>query len=172
MKQGSFPEDVAAKYINDLISALQYCHKRGIIHRDIKPENLLVGANGELKVADFGWSAAGVADRTTFCGTMDYIPPEMIEGKPYTFGVDIWCVGVLLYECLCGRPPFESPKGEAQDTYRRIRNCEVEFPEMVSPLAQDLIRKILKREPEERATLDQIKNHPWMLKYNRPAPAQ
>ena len=61
----------------------------------------VAGENGELKVADFGWSAVGVSDRTTFCGTMDYIPPEMIEGKPYTFGVDIWCVGVLMY----GKPP-------------------------------------------------------------------
>ncbi len=79
-----------------------------IMHRDLKPENLL-NCNGTIKISDFGWSAHAPGNRRlTQCGTVDYLPPEMVAGKPYDRSVDIWCLGILTYEFCCGKPPFES----------------------------------------------------------------
>jgi len=100
---------VPVQYIASLAEALGYCHSKHVIHRDIKPENLLIGYKGELKIADFGWSVhAPSSRRTTLCGTLDYLPPEMIENKDHDHTVDIWALGVLAYEFLCGHPPFEA----------------------------------------------------------------
>ena len=104
-----FDEPRTATYIRQLAEALKYCHSKHVIHRDIKPENLLLGLKGNLKIADFGWSVhAPSSRRTTLCGTLDYLPPEMIEGKEHDEMVDIWSLGVLCYEFLVGEPPFEA----------------------------------------------------------------
>lgn len=118
-----------------------YCHTKKVIHRDIKPENLLVGLMGDLKIADFGWSVhAPSSRRSTLCGTLDYLPPEMVEGKLHDEKVDLWSLGVLLYEFLVGKPPFEA---EGQDaTYRRIRRVDLHFPPHVTEGARDLISKV------------------------------
>ncbi|CAM9611933.1 unnamed protein product [Chrysoparadoxa australica] len=109
VSRGSFSEEVSARYVCEIGQALKYCHDRHVIHRDMKPENLLVGARGELKIADFGWSVhAPNSRRKTFCGTLDYLAPEMIHGSDHDYAVDIWTLGILLYEFLAGVPPFES----------------------------------------------------------------
>jgi len=98
-----------------MAEALSYLHSKHIIHRDIKPENLLLGLNGDLKIGDFGWSVHAPGNRRkTFCGTLDYLPPEMVEGREYDERVDYWSLGVLCYEFLCGVAPFEDSgyKGE------------------------------------------------------------
>ena len=106
--KGRFSETETAKYILEMSRALEYCHQKHVIHRDIKPENLLLGLNGELKIADFGWSVhAPSLRRETFCGTLDYLPPEMVEVKGYDEKVDLWSLGVLCYEFLVGEPPFD-----------------------------------------------------------------
>lgn len=108
-KRERFSERRAAMYINSLARALRYCHSKHVIHRDIKPENLLLGYKGEIKIADFGWSVhAPSSRRTTLCGTLDYLPPEMIQFQNYDYNVDIWSLGVLAYEFLVGSPPFEA----------------------------------------------------------------
>ncbi len=113
-----------------------------MIHRDIKPENLLLGVYGELKIADFGWSVhAPSSRRTTICGTLDYLPPEMIEDKPHDEKVDLWSLGVLCYELLVGKPPFETPTHDA--TYQKILKCEYRFPPNLLPEACDLISKVI-----------------------------
>jgi len=101
VSKGRFSERVTARYICDLSQALAYCHEKHVIHRDIKPENLLIGSNGEIKIADFGWSVhAPNSRRNTLCGTLDYLPPEMVEGHDHDEMVDVWSLGVLMYEFL------------------------------------------------------------------------
>ncbi|EEC00866.1 serine/threonine protein kinase Aurora-2, putative, partial [Ixodes scapularis] len=118
-----------------------YCHANKVIHRDIKPENLLLGFNGELKMADFGWSVhAPSSRRRTICGTVDYMPPEMIGCCVYDEKVDIWTLGVLTYEFLVGKPPFESTT--LRETHRRICAIDIKFPDFVCEPARDLITKV------------------------------
>ena len=114
-----FSDERSAYYIGSLAASLNYCHDKNVIHRDIKPENLLVDGKGEVKIADFGWSVhAPSSKRHTLCGTLDYLPPEMVEGQPHDKKVDVWSLGVLAYEFLVGNPPFEA-QGHSE-TYRRI----------------------------------------------------
>jgi serine/threonine protein kinase len=159
-----YNEKTAATYVRDVASALDYCHSKHVLHRDIKPENLLIDINGRIKIGDFGWAVHTPANRRqTLCGTLDYLPPEMIEGKDHDHNVDIWALGVLLYEFLTGRPPFESPN--QQETYKKIVNIECKFPSYISEGARDLIRKLLVKEPKKRLHLSQIPEHPWIVKH-------
>ena len=136
-----FPEDRSAFYVEQLTHALVYCHRKHVIHRDIKPENLLLDHRGNLKIADFGWSVhAPSLRRKTLCGTLDYLPPEMVEGQPHDANVDIWSLGVLAYEFLVGNPPFEAQSHT--DTYKRIAKVDLKFPSHVSASARDLISKV------------------------------
>ena len=127
-----------------MADALKYCHTRNVIHRDIKPENLLLGLNGELKIADFGWSVHSPSSRReTLCGTLDYLPPEMINGHTHDHTVDLWEVGVLTYECLVGEPPFLAQTYD--ETYNKIRKAKYKCPPYVSEGAKDLISKVCMR---------------------------
>ena len=163
-KCGRFDEPRAATYICDLSKALDYCHRKNVIHRDIKPENLLIGFYGEIKIADFGWSVhAPTSRRTTLCGTLDYLPPEMIEGKDHDMAVDIWSLGVLTYEFLCGNPPFEAEGHTA--TYKRIAKVDLRFPSHVSLEARELITALLKKEPTQRQQLKDVPSSAWIKKH-------
>lgn len=156
-----FSDAQAAVYMFQMADALQYCHSKNVIHRDIKPENLLVASNSELKIADFGWSVhAPGKKRGTMCGTMDYLPPEMVMGVKHGAEVDNWSLGVLCYEFLCGQPPFESE--DTAKTYNKIRNVQYRFPNYVSAGARDFINRLLVFEPEKRMTLAEMKRHPWI----------
>jgi len=160
-KCGKFDEKRAAKYIRSLAGALHYCHTKHVIHRDIKPENLLLDLKGDLKIADFGWSVhAPHKRRTTLCGTLDYLPPEMIEGKPHDEAVDVWSLGVLCYEFLVGSPPFEATGHH--ETYKKITKVDLSFPKHVSEGARDLISKLLVKDPATRLPLTEVENHPWI----------
>lgn len=164
--KGRFSDETSARYISDLSEALDYCHEKHVIHRDIKPENLLVGAYGELKIADFGWSVhAPTSRRNTLCGTLDYLPPEMVEGREHDEQVDVWALGVLLYEFLVGNPPFEAETHSA--TYRRISRVDLVFPPGISSDAQDLIRKMLQKDPRKRLSLKSIPTHPWVVRHKK-----
>ena len=96
------------------------------------------------------------------CGTLDYLPPEMIEGLTHDERVDHWPLGVLMYEFLVGSPPFEAPSNP--DTYRRIINVDLRFPPHVSSLARDLVSKLLKKNPMDRIALKEVLKHPWITK--------
>ncbi|KAG7461433.1 aurora kinase A [Solea senegalensis] len=168
---GSFPEDRSATYIMELADALNYCHSKKVIHRDIKPENLLLGANGELKIADFGWSVHTPSSRrSTLCGTLDYLPPEMIEGKTHDEKVDLWSLGVLCYEFLVGSPPFEAKTHE--DTYRRISRVEYTYPAQsnFSAGAKHLVAQLLKHNPMQRLPIQGVLSHPWVVEYSTKKP--
>jgi aurora kinase, other len=143
-RENRFPEWKAAQYIAQMASALRYLHRKHVIHRDIKPENILVGIHGEIKISDFGWSVhAPNHRRATLCGTLDYLPPEMIRSgskdNSYDEKVDLWSLGVLTYEFLVGEAPFEDTPVM---THRRIARAEMTIPSFVSPEARDLIKKV------------------------------
>jgi aurora kinase len=147
-KAGRFSEPRAAGYIAQMASALRYLHRKHVIHRDIKPENILVGIHGEIKISDFGWSVHAPGNRrTTICGTLDYLPPEMVkpgggggsEDRSYDEKVDLWSLGVLMYEFLVGEAPFEDTPVM---THRRIARADMTVPAFVSPEAKDLIHKV------------------------------
>jgi aurora kinase len=163
-RSGRFSEPKAATHVAALAGALAYCHAKHVFHRDIKPENLLVGLGGQVKIADFGWSVhAPSGRRRTLCGTLDYLPPEMVEGREHGPGVDVWGLGVLAYEFLFGGPPFEA--AGHQETYRRIVRVDLQFPEApaVSSGARDFVRAMLKRDPASRLSLDAVCEHPWIV---------
>ncbi|KAI9313296.1 kinase-like domain-containing protein [Dichotomocladium elegans] len=160
------PESTAAQYIAQMANALSYLHSKRVIHRDIKPENLLLGLKGELKIGDFGWSVrTGITDRrSTVCGTLDYLPPEMVQGRVHNEKVDLWSLGVLLYELICGQPPFEENEGY-EATYRRIISVDLKIPTFVSKEASDLIRRLLVYKAVNRIPLRDVVKHPFIIKH-------
>ena len=158
-----FDERTAAQILRETISALQYLHSFNppIIHRDIKPENLLLNEGGRVLLADYGWSNFNVEGdvRKTFCGTPEYIAPEMLMKKGHDTRVDIWSIGILMFELLSGYSPFVAKSN--QELYQNIRRLKIQWPKDMPPLAKNLISKILKLNPLDRPSFDEILNHQW-----------
>ncbi|KAJ4828985.1 CBL-interacting serine/threonine-protein kinase 25 [Turnera subulata] len=166
--KGRLKEDVARKYFQQLISAVDYCHSRGVSHRDLKPENLLLDENGDLKVSDFGLSALPEQHWNdgllhTQCGTPAYVAPEILRKKGYDGAkADIWSCGVILYVLLSGHLPFRNDN--LMKMYVKIFKAEYEFPPWISSDAKKLISKLLVVDPEKRLTVPQIMRSPWLRK--------
>ena len=165
--KGRFSLQMTAKLISQLVSAIQCAHSNNVIHRDIKPENLLLDHNKNLKLADFGWSVLDQQpQRRTYCGTPDYIPPEMAADKTYGFEIDNWCIGVFAYECLFGAAPFHSDNDAVRA--KKILAQDYTFPETNPRLpdeALDLVRNLLQTDPRKRMALDKVLVHPFITKY-------
>lgn len=162
---GRLKEDVARKYFQQLISAVDFCHSRGVSHRDIKPENLLLNGNDDLKITDFGFSALPEQKRYdgllhTQCGTPAYVAPEVLRKKGYDGAkADIWSCGVVLYVLLAGFLPFQDEN--LMNLYRKIFKAEYEFPPWFSPETRKLISKLLMADPERRISIQGIMRVPW-----------
>ena len=163
---------LVANMMKDIISAIHYLHNLNppIIHRDIKPENILLTNDNKVKLTDFGWANYLNLDndqRTTLCGTPLYLAPEMIERKGHGKYVDIWCLGVLLFELLVGKPPFSG--GNNTDLLiKNILRVKILWPKYpkkeIDKDAKDLISKILKYDPEQRISIEEMVRHPFFVK--------
>mmetsp|Transcript_12033 Transcript_12033/g.33840 ORF Transcript_12033/g.33840 Transcript_12033/m.33840 type:complete len:934 (-) Transcript_12033:498-3299(-) len=165
-------EAEVAGLMTQTIDAIQSLHEQRIIHRDLKLSNLFLDREGRIKVGDFGLACQLTHDserKTTICGTPNYIAPEVLSGKEgHSYEVDVWSLGVVIYTLLVGKPPFET--SDVRSTYRRIRSNAYYFPEGVplSDAATDLIRKILRTEPETRPTLAEMLHHPFFTRFAPP----
>ena len=156
-----------ASIIKDVISATYFLHHMNppIIHRDIKPENVLLTSGMKAKLTDFGWSnyMEGGYKRTTVCGTPIYLAPEMINNTGHNEKVDIWCIGVLLFELMTGVQPW--PGNDIQTVKYNISRLKINWPKNMDRTAADLISKILKYNPEERISLRNMLNHPFFTQF-------
>ena len=158
---------VCASIIKDVISAVYFLHnmKPPIIHRDIKPENVLLSEGLVAKLTDFGWSnyIQENEKRTTVCGTPIYLAPEILEEKEHNEAVDIWCIGVLLFELVTAQVPFQ---GNDIDTLKEnILKLKITWPKDINTDAKNLIMKILKLDPKQRLPLEDMLKHPFITKY-------
>ena len=158
---------VIVSIIKDIISGLYYLHNMNppIIHRDIKPENILLGEGLIAKITDFGWSnyIIGGIKRTTMCGTPIYLAPEIIKEEGHNEKVDIWCVGVLLFELVTGSLPF---KGNDLDSLKKnILSLNISWPKDINLDAKNLIMKILKLDPDSRISFEDMLQHPFFTKH-------
>ena len=156
-----------ASIMKDVISAVYFLHHMHpkIVHRDIKPENVLLDNNNHAKLTDFGWSnyMEGGIKRTTVCGTPVYLAPEIITNRGHDEHVDIWCIGVLLFELIAGYAPFS---GDNEQNIRyNIAKMKINWPSNMDTDAADLISRILKYNPEERISLEQMLIHPFFKKF-------
>jgi len=168
-----FSEWDAVIVIKQVLEAIQYCHQNGVAHRDLKPDNLLLANSTSqdffIKLADFGLAKDFAASKlNTFCGSPDYVAPEILEHKPYGTSVDIWSIGVITYVLLCGYPPFY---GESQfQQFKMIVKGQYEFPpnewNTVSDEAKNFIARILVVNPQERATSEECLEDPFITNFS------
>jgi len=170
---GTFTEDQARFYISGVVLALEHMHKQHVIYRDLKPENVLVDQAGYIKVVDLGLAKRLMVGTKTFtqCGTPCYFSPEIIQHLAYDFAVDWWCCGVLLFELLTGRTPFETADHNVQAMYVKILKNEIVFPETFSAHAQSLIAALLHPKAAKRLgnlqnDADDVKMHPFFLGFD------
>ncbi|XP_055812749.1 CBL-interacting serine/threonine-protein kinase 14-like [Solanum dulcamara] len=168
LAKGRFSEDLSRRYFQQLISAVGYCHSRGVYHRDLKPENLLLDENWDLKVTDFGLSAVRDQIRSdgllhTLCGTPAYVAPEILKKKGYDGAkVDIWSCGIILFVFNAGYLPFNDTN--IMTMYRKIYKGEFRCPTWTSPELKRLLTRLLDINPVTRITVEEIKNDPWFQK--------
>uniref|UniRef100_A0A8D2PD20 Serine/threonine-protein kinase PLK3 n=1 Tax=Zosterops lateralis melanops TaxID=1220523 RepID=A0A8D2PD20_ZOSLA len=153
-------------YLKQIISGLKYLHLKGILHRDLKLGNFFINENMELKVGDFGLAACqDVSDqkKKTICGTPNYLAPEVLLRQGHGPESDVWSLGCVMYTLLCGNPPFET--SDLKETYRCIKQVEYTLPVFLSLPAKHLITGILRRNPQDRLTLDEILDHEFFKGY-------
>ncbi|KAG7028830.1 Phosphoenolpyruvate carboxylase kinase 1, partial [Cucurbita argyrosperma subsp. argyrosperma] len=162
-----FSEAEAALVMSQLMSALAHCHRHGVAHRDIKPDNILFDEWNSLKLADFGsveMFKLGEESMSGVVGTPYYVAPEVLAGKNYGEKVDVWSAGVVLYVMLAGFPPFQ---GESVvEIFHAVLRSNLRFPprvfHSVSPVAKDLLRKMLCKDVSRRLSAEQVLRHPWI----------
>lgn len=168
---GRFTEDQAKFYFGEILLGLEYLHKNDIIYRDLKPENVLLDLDGHVRLTDFGLSKDKIArdDVTfTFCGSPEYISPEMLTTGGHTRTVDFYSLGALLYEMLTGLPPFYDKNKSVM--FYKIQNEELKLPNYISQQARSLLSALLNKNPSKRLGAfrgaEEIKSHPWCANIN------
>lgn len=170
VEKEKFSEKDACKIVAQVALALEYIHKKGILHRDLKPENILLDSNLVVKVSDFGWCGEyrriqrrqdeASHARITFCGTYEYMSPEVIRGKYQNEKVDVWSLGILLYELLHGKTPFRS--NAPLEIQKNIIEGRLNIDKRLSKDAIDLLRRILRASPQDRYSISDILTHSFI----------
>lgn len=181
-RTGRFSEGRARFYTVQLLLALGYLHSLNIIYRDLKPENVLLDAEGNAKLTDFGLSKEGIDDNfsaKSMCGTPEYLAPEILDKKGHGKAVDWYSLGALLYEMLTGLPPYYTR--DREKLFDRIRRGELQYPSYVTANAKDLLQNMLLRDPNKRlgggsGDAEEVKGHPfwtgvdWQAFYEKKIP--
>ncbi|XP_068576069.1 protein kinase C delta type-like [Cebidichthys violaceus] len=166
--KGRFDLNRATFYAAEIIVGLQFLHSKGIIYRDLKLDNVMLDKDGHIKIADFGMckeSVFGDARATTFCGTPDYIAPEILLGQKYTFSVDWWSFGVLVYEMLIGQSPFQGD--DEDELFESIRSDTPHYPRWIPKEAKNLIELLFERDPSRRlGVVGDVRAHPFFKTIN------
>nr|CAH0101126.1 unnamed protein product [Daphnia galeata] len=161
-KEVMFTEEDVKFYLAELALALGHLHTLGIMYRDLKPENILLDADGHISLTDFGLSKEALDDKKaySFCGTVEYMAPEVVSRKGHSFAADWWSYGVLMYEMLTGTLPFQA--SNRKETMTQILRAKLGMPGFLSAEAQSLLRALFKRNPDNRlSSVDEIKQHPF-----------
>lgn len=156
-----------ANILYQIGQAIAFCHSYGVVHRDLKPENVLMDAKCVPKLTDFGYcdriGQDGYCKNPLFCGTTDYMAPEMLNDQPCSYPLDVWSYGVMVFDLLCGEAPFQEK--ERKDTYRRIKECDVHWnkPAIKKKISgcRAMLQSIFVMPPEERPTMDEILQDEW-----------
>lgn len=163
ISHGSLKEKHARKFARSIASALDYCHRNSIVHRDLKIENILISSDGGIKIIDFGLSNLYSRRNLlkTFCGSLYFAAPELLSAKPYIGPeVDVWSFGIVLYVLVCGKVPFDDESMPA--LHEMIKRGKVEYPAWLSSECCSLLSSMLVVDPTQRASLEDVINHPWM----------
>jgi len=166
-EETKFPVERAKFYAAELICALGHLHKFDIVYRDLKPENVVLDGDGHVVITDFGLAKTCISNATptyTFCGTPEYLAPEILKGQGHAKAVDWWSLGILLYEMLVGLPPFYADN--IHEMYELILKAPIKYPDFVPNAARDLLNKLLDRDEFKRLgsgkeDAEEIKKHPF-----------
>lgn len=165
-----FNEEIAKFYLCEVLMAVEFLHKKmNVIYRDLKPENILLTEKGHIKITDFGLSRKIDGKAYTMVGTIEYLAPEVIKNIGYSYAVDYWGLGILLYEMLSGYPPFTAPHRNFHEIERLILENKPFFPTYFSKEAIDLIKKLTESSPEKRLgarSVNEIKDHAFFKGVN------
>ena len=169
-KSNGLDEFQAYQYFIQTVNAVHFLHQNNIIHRDIKPENILLGENGLVKLCDFGWAKElTINKRSTFCGTMEYMAPEIVESEKYDFSVDVWSLGILLYELIMGHSPFRAERDANIMVKIKLHDLVFDKNKNISTECINLINGLLDPNPTNRLKLKDIFNHCFIKKYSKEA---
>jgi serine/threonine protein kinase len=164
-KKKTLTEGEAFIYFLQTLLGIDYLHKKDIIHRDLKPENLLFDEKTNIKICDFGWSVNNYEslNTKTFCGTFAYMAPELLKGENYDFKVDIWAIGILLYELLHGNPHFLGGENKSIPGIMNWDGVDMKLLSGLSPQVKSLIRGMLQKDASHRMGLDEIFKSDWVV---------
>lgn len=174
-KNKGLSEDNAFKYFIQVASAMYFLHENSLIHRDLKPENCLIDKDGNVKLCDFGWTVdTSHGERATFCGTYEYMAPEIIREKPYSKSIDVWSLGVLLYELIHSYSPFRLKKNQiaqpeqadpSLEVLKNILKHHYTIDKDVSESCKELLKDLLNPQDDARIVIEAVFKHPWVIAY-------